>query len=312
MMERRAEQVGTEDVRRIGEYLDQLLQIFDADRPQPLRYLDTGCGVGASLQAAEMRGLQAHGIEVDEAALEVARGRGLRVLRPDDAPPAGPFHIITFLESLEHIDDPGLALRQYGALLAPQGLLFVTVPNVASLTVRVLKEDCSYVHGGTNTPGHINLFDADSMTRLLELVGFSVIDVDTEYTDNPFELAAYVLNGQSPVSAMLKDSESKVALPQSLFQTLNAAWPAVGLIQRLTLAGPILRVVACRSEDAASYAAKAEGLSARRRSLVEAEANRILAQSTDYAELAKRLQIEINVRDEMLARMQKRFPLFRS
>ena len=303
MTERREQTLAAADIKRIGEYLDELLAILAADRAASLRYLDTGCGVGHSLEAARQRGLHAHGIEVDRPAIEAARSKGLSVTEPDEPAP-GSYRLMTFLETLEHINDPLAALQKYVPLLDPGGLVTITVPNLASPAVRLLRGDCSYVHGGTNTPGHINLFHIGALTRLLERAGLVVLDADAQYSNNPMELAGYLLGRSRAVRDMLTNGSTAVQVPDLLVQVLNAAWPGVALLERLALTAPILKVVACRPEDVASFAEPIADLQRRRRTHIEDQAEQLLGGAPDYKSLAAQLQEEVNVRDRMLQELQ--------
>jgi SAM-dependent methyltransferase len=97
------------------------------------RILDVGAGGGQLV--ATLRGFgfdRAIGIDrfLDSSALD-ARGRIL-VQRGEPADMAGPFDLIEFNHSLEHMPDQQAALRQCRALLAPDGAIRVRVPTVTS------------------------------------------------------------------------------------------------------------------------------------------------------------------------------------
>lgn len=96
------------------------------------RALDVGCGPGLFVRLAAAAGWTAVGI--DPAASET-HGDGFRLVRgafPASAETLGaPFALVTFLGSLNYMDDPVVALRAARALLEPGGLLLVRVPNVS-------------------------------------------------------------------------------------------------------------------------------------------------------------------------------------
>ena len=113
--------------RRIVSALLRRLQL-----PAEARVLDVGCGTGGNLQMlAHFGALTA--VELDEAAAQLARDRGvapiLRGRLPDALPLAEQhFELITLLDVLEHIEDDAATLQTMHRLLAPGGHLLLTVP----------------------------------------------------------------------------------------------------------------------------------------------------------------------------------------
>ena len=291
------------DMQRIGGYLDDLLPMLrHADRP--VHYLDAGCGVGHSLRAGRERGLIVQGVEVDTEALALARADGLPVAGPGDALATGPFHLLSFWETLEHIDDPLAALTQYLPHLDPDGLVAITVPNLNALETRTLREACSWVTGGYNTPGHVNLFHEPAIARLLDRAGLTLIEADGQFSGNPVELMAYLLGVHRGAFDVLDRSRGAAELPAGLVRSVNEVWPGVSLLERLALASPILRVVACRKgRDGQFAAAVAARREARRREMAEA-AQALLATEPDYRDLYLQLQAEVERQYGVITSMQ--------
>ena len=64
-------------------------------------------------------------------------------------------------------------------LLAPGGVLLIMVPNVDSLVIRILHEKAVTFSGDS----HVNLFNADTLARLVESCGFAVLDCETLLTE---------------------------------------------------------------------------------------------------------------------------------
>lgn len=97
-----------------------------------LSVLDIGCGKGAFLAAAQAGGARVHGLELDPAGVEICRRRGLEVTHGslfDLGLPPGPWHVITFWDVLDHLDDPRGALALASRALAPDGVLVVRGRN---------------------------------------------------------------------------------------------------------------------------------------------------------------------------------------
>lgn len=97
--------------------------------------LDVGCGVGNFLGFAESQGWQGWGIDFDQDAIATAaKTFGLRRLEVTDlrgfreAHPGLRFDLITFFDVLEHIDNHADFMRDVKALLAPGGLVALSVP----------------------------------------------------------------------------------------------------------------------------------------------------------------------------------------
>ena len=289
------------DMARVGSYLDELLPLVPADGERA--YLDTGCGVGHSLRAGRERGLRAQGVEADPTAVGIARAAGLPVVTPDQPVPPGPYHLLSFWETLEHVAAPLEALGRYLPHLHEHGLVAITVPNLNALATRVLRESCAWVHGGYNTPGHINLFSLSSMTRLLERAGLTVLDADGQFSANPLELTAF-LAGQSRGAFDQAWGAPAGTLPTTVADALIDVWPGAALLERLGLGSPILQVVACRTGAEPRFAAAiAERRRARGRAISDL-ARQLIAAEPDYKGMTEALQGEVNKRDALLQGMQ--------
>ena len=290
------------DMARVGQYLDDLAPLLPARDGRPFSYLDAGCGVGHSLRAGLERGWTVQGVEVDRTAVTLARRAGLPVATLEDPLPPGPYDLLSFWETLEHIADPLSVLTRVLPLLAPDGLVAITVPNLNALATRTLREACPWVHGGYNTPGHVNLFHQPALERLLDRAGLTLVDADGQFSGNPIELAAYLHGATRGAFDTLDPSMPRGTLPERLGEILSGVWPGAALVERLTMASPILRVVACRRGHEPRLApAIAACRESRRRRLAE-EALALLAEEPDYQSIAAALQREVDRRDELLAR----------
>ena len=289
---------------RVGRYLDDLLPLLAPRAGQPLAYLDTGCGVGHSLRAGLARGLTVQGVEVDRTAIALARADGLPVASLDDPLPPGPYQLLSFWETLEHIAAPLDALERFVPYLADDGLMAITVPNLNALATRTLREACAWVHGGYNTPGHVNLFHLPALERLLARAGLTLLEADGQFSGNPVELTAYLMGVTRGAFDTLDPSLERRTMPASVEIFLTAAWPGATLVERLTLASPILEVVACRRGQEARFAPALAARRARRRQQIADQARALLADETDYRTMAAALQEEVVRRDAQLAQTE--------
>lgn len=159
------------------------------------RVLDVGCAEGNFLKGMRRKGWQCSGADISSAALAVA-GRalpGCRFFRGDILDndfPAGSFDLITFWHSFEHFGDPAAVLAAASRLLAPGGLLFISVPNRLSIEARM----CRSGWFGLELPRHQCTFTPASLQRLLAGQGLRVRSISMnslEYSIPMFMLTFY-------------------------------------------------------------------------------------------------------------------------
>jgi 2-polyprenyl-6-hydroxyphenyl methylase/3-demethylubiquinone-9 3-methyltransferase len=104
------------------------------------RVLDVGCGGGLLAEAMAKRGADVLGIDLSEAALEAARAHahesGVAIeYRPITAEslaaatPVERFDVVTCLELLEHVPDPGVLIGACARLARPGGHVFFSTIN---------------------------------------------------------------------------------------------------------------------------------------------------------------------------------------
>ena len=156
-------------------YEDLLRQL--AGYRQTGRFLDVGCGGGFLVETARDLGWQAEGTEVSHAAADFGRGRGLTIhtgILSDAKLPAGSFDLLTMMEVIEHVPAPVALLRECADLLRPGGALYLTTPNWASLSRRVLGARWSPI--GTD---HVVYFTPRHIRRALRDAGLAPRRVTT-------------------------------------------------------------------------------------------------------------------------------------
>jgi 2-polyprenyl-3-methyl-5-hydroxy-6-metoxy-1,4-benzoquinol methylase len=131
--------------------------------------LDVGCSTGGFLYQLSTqfpREYQVVGVDVAAKALDYAESRGVPVRRgafPELEFGEQRFDAITFWAVLEHLVNPGAFVAKAATLLKPGGHLFILVPNMESLAVRVLGCRYRYI-----VPEHVNYFTARPLRRLAE------------------------------------------------------------------------------------------------------------------------------------------------
>jgi SAM-dependent methyltransferase len=164
------------------------------------RLLDLGCWVGFLLAEARDRGWEVQGVEPSAVASAYARDvLGLPVLEDEllgASLPDGTFDAIVLGDVIEHLPDPGQALDRIAGLLAPGGVLFMTLPDAGSgLARRMGRRWWSVI------PTHVQHFTRDSITTLLRRHGYAPVAVST--APKTFSVRYYLsrLGGYSPLVA---------------------------------------------------------------------------------------------------------------
>ena len=207
----------------------------------PIRVLDVGCADGTILDWYKASGhgsrIETHGIDFNERAVEVARGRGHRVVvgrfEEEDELERDAFHLILASHVIEHVAAPKAFARHARDLLAPGGIFVVATPNIASRDVRLFGRHW----GGCHFPRHWTFYDAESIGRLAQSVGLEVDHV--EYQPNPvFWIWTF--------HALLRDRFSSSSLPDRLFPPVRIFTPspqAFVLLSFFTVVDLVLRTL---------------------------------------------------------------------
>lgn len=144
-----------------------------AGAPPGARLLDVGCNVGYLVAAATERGFRARGFDGSGAAVMVGRERlgvDVRCARlAADAVEPGSEDVVVFNHVLEHLPDPGAALRAAAGWLRPQGWLVIGVPNFASPLARAAGARWA----GLVPDQHVWHFTPTALVRLVRAAGFT-------------------------------------------------------------------------------------------------------------------------------------------
>lgn len=143
--------------------------------PEPLRWLDFGCGAGGFLKFLRERGtvagrpLELSGHDVGSYADLLQQKDGFRILDLDGIArePANRYDVISLIEVVEHLPDPVAALTQVARLLKPGGLLLLTTGNLDSPVAR--RQGIHYRYCAPEI--HVSLFGPRSLAQLYARVG---------------------------------------------------------------------------------------------------------------------------------------------
>ncbi len=146
--------------------------------------VDVGCGSGSFLSFVKnLKGCVVTGVESDPYRAGQAQQQGLSIIHGsvDDMPrdQLGAYDIVTLLDVIEHIANPGRFLDSCRQLLRPNGLMIISVPNVAHWTVRLrlLRGFFEYAPVGIMDATHLRWFTEHTLRRFLERSGVVQLDV---------------------------------------------------------------------------------------------------------------------------------------
>ena len=167
------------------------------------RVLDVGGGEGGFLQAIkELRGCETHLAEYSEEACRTARSQVDHVWQGDflTQPFAGlpeqgqgAFDCISFLDVLEHANDPQAWLTRARGLLAPGGSVLLSIPNVGhwGVVADLIEGRWDYCPLGIHCVTHVRFFTWKTLQDLLANAGFSVDHVERVQVPAPEDWARH-------------------------------------------------------------------------------------------------------------------------
>jgi 2-polyprenyl-3-methyl-5-hydroxy-6-metoxy-1,4-benzoquinol methylase len=138
---------------------------------EDLSILDVGCGRGEWLELLREEGYRAGGIDINRAAVQQCRGRGLDVKESDVIDhlrglDRGSLDVVTGFHIIEHLPFPTMAalFDEAFAVLKPGGMIILETPNPTNLLVSA--------YDFYRDPGHIRPLHPDTVNFIAETRGF--------------------------------------------------------------------------------------------------------------------------------------------
>ena len=137
--------------------------------------VDYGGAYGYFLDEAMPHFASATGIELNEQVADVGRNRFNLAISTDASAvlQPGSVDVITMWDVIEHLKHPRTALAECGWALRPDGRLFLTTGDIGSPLARAMGRRWRLI----NPPQHITYFSKQTISELLEAVGFEVIEI---------------------------------------------------------------------------------------------------------------------------------------
>jgi SAM-dependent methyltransferase len=178
------------------------------------RLLDIGCGDGTYLSRAKKHGWEVLGTEMNP---DIARKAGLDVYESlNQAVHRAPFDCVTLWHVLEHFTNPLEQLESIGALLAPNGVLVLAVPDAQSTQARFFGRKWFHL----DVPRHLQHFGKQSLQLHLAKTGFEVQRV--WHGEFEYDLFGW---SQSALNCLIRD-------PNVFFEILTGRDISIGRVKR--------------------------------------------------------------------------------
>jgi 2-polyprenyl-3-methyl-5-hydroxy-6-metoxy-1,4-benzoquinol methylase len=151
------------------------------DVPRSGKVLDVGCGTGGTLRAFDkVGGWLLYGLEMDQRNLAFLRAiPSFQALYTGTASKLDfRFDVITLVHVVEHLTTPCETLAEIGSKLAPEGRLFIQVPDAAVNPFDYVVAD------------HLVHFTPDTLARLVRRAGLQVEYITTGWVKKEISLVA--------------------------------------------------------------------------------------------------------------------------
>ena len=150
------------------------------------KILDVGCGsAGFSGNLKTHLTAEVWGVELNQAASEVARGRLDRVFHAPFGPeldiPKNYFDCIIFNDVLEHMLDPLAALQLAVSLLSEKGVIVASIPNIGHFPILwklAIRGAWDYKDCGILDKTHLRFFTRSSIKKMFDQAGLEVRRVE--------------------------------------------------------------------------------------------------------------------------------------
>ncbi len=183
------------------------------------KLLDVGCNIGIFVKQARVLGFDAFGIDISSTAVKFGQKK-LSLspfLKIGDISSSGvseeSYDIITYIHTLEHIEDLTKELASVRRFLRPGGILLVEAPNFNSIWRRVARNKWY----GYAPEEHIWQLSPKPLRRIIENNGFKVIMINSRHCldhDYSFNLSGAVKRGLQIFSYIFQSGDNFVLLAE--------------------------------------------------------------------------------------------------
>lgn len=163
---------------RFGEErVSKIEQFLSSRKPS---FLDVGCSTGFVVQAAQERGWNAQGIDLNTHAIHFGiENYGLNLSSDSFFDIEGSYDAVGMYDVLEHVASPSQFLQQAAKVLKPKGILHVYVPNWNSASRYILNDAAHFIWPSH----HLTYFTPATLTQMIEKNDFEILEIETEGLD---------------------------------------------------------------------------------------------------------------------------------
>jgi 2-polyprenyl-3-methyl-5-hydroxy-6-metoxy-1,4-benzoquinol methylase len=160
-------------------WLERVVDLCDRHGVPRGTLLEIGPGFGTFASVATQSGKfeRVLAVEPTPEMAQACRERGVTVIQKrveDIGREVGRIDVMVSFEVIEHLFEPAGYVAQCAALLPPGGLLVLSCPNGLGFDIAMLGEKALAVDAE-----HVNLFNPQSLTGLLQRSGFAVLEAST-------------------------------------------------------------------------------------------------------------------------------------
>ena len=157
--------------------------------PAGARVLDYGCGHAGYLSDFHHRGVAISGAEIAGYVVNACRDQGYDVHQVDDFSripfPAREFDIVYLMQVFEHLRDPHGFFRELARVLKDGGMLYLAVPNAASVWRNVFGQNWI---SGWFAPFHLFHYTRGALEQLAGHHGFDPVQAWSRTPESWFRL----------------------------------------------------------------------------------------------------------------------------
>ena len=159
--------------------------------------LDFGCGNGGLLSLLKVKNKDLVGIELNKDIIDILKKENLKVFQNINIQPElhmKKFDCITLFHVLEHLYEPIEILQQLKNKMNNNSVLIIEVPHANDALITYY--NCNAFKNFTFWSEHLILHTVESLSILLNKIGFSKINITFEQRYNIFNHLYWLSNGK--------------------------------------------------------------------------------------------------------------------
>ncbi|MCM1185072.1 MAG: methyltransferase domain-containing protein [Lachnoclostridium sp.] len=161
----------------------ELTAYIEEEEDAPIKVLEIGCGMGATLGHIQNRypNAEVYGIELSDRVVHIAKNYLPSVEQGNIEKmslwyPEGSFDYIIFGDVLEHLYDPRKVLMYIKKYLKPSGFILASIPNILhySVILELLRGKFSYADSGILDRTHLRFFTLYEIVLMFKECGYGI------------------------------------------------------------------------------------------------------------------------------------------